>query len=169
MAPPKGFIPHNKKEIDLDLMKELYYKRKFDFKELAAYFGLKSKSSIYDRFKKLGLQARTNIDLKTGNITSAETKEKIAASLCKRTKPYIYRGYRRVRVGNKFVDEHVFVWEIKHGRTPKGYVIHHRNIDKLDNQIENLRLMKIGDHIALHNKLKLTKIKKQDLLNKIGD
>ena len=66
MAPPKGFIPHNKKEIDMELMKKLYFKDKWDFKKIADFFGFKSKSAIYDRFKSLKLKARTNTDLKTG-------------------------------------------------------------------------------------------------------
>ena len=138
MAPPKGFIPSNKKEIDLKLMKLLYFEKKWDFKKIANFFGFKSKSAIYERFKNLGLRARTNTDLKTGFKHSIKTKEKISDSLCKRKGPVIYRGYREIRVGNKFVAEHLFVWETANGKKPKGYEIHHINFDKLDNRIEKL-------------------------------
>jgi hypothetical protein len=78
MAPKKGFVPHNKKEIDINLMKELYFLKGYDYQEIADYFGFKSKSAIYDRFKALGLKARTNSDLKTGTKHSKITKEKIS-------------------------------------------------------------------------------------------
>jgi len=80
MSPPKGFIPHNKIEIDIDKMKDLYYIDKWDFKKIANFFGFKSKSAIYDRFKKLGLKARTNTDLKTGFKHSEESKKRMAVS-----------------------------------------------------------------------------------------
>lgn len=152
MAPPKGFIPHNKKEIDLKLMKSLYFNKKWDFKRIADFFGFKSKSAIYDRFKKLGLKARTNTDLKTGFKHSDKTKTQISDSLCKRKKPYIYRGYRMVRVGNKFREEHIVIWEKHYGKKPKGYDIHHKDFNKLNNKIENLQCLKHGKHTALHNK-----------------
>ena len=157
MAPPKGFIPHNKKEIDLELMKKLYFKDKWDYKKIANFFGFKSKSAIYDRFKLLSLKARTNTDLKIGFKHSDKTKKRISKSLCKRKGPYIYRGYIMVRVGNKFREEHIVVWEKHYGKKHKGYYIHQINFDKLDNRIENLQLLKHGKHTALHNKIKRKK------------
>ena len=151
MAPPKGFIPYNKKEIDAEQMKRFYYEYKWDFKKIADFFGFKSKSAIYDRFKKLELKARTNTDLKTGFKHSDKTKRQISDSLCKKKKPYIYRGYWMVRVGNKFREEHIVVWEKYHGKKPKGYDIHHKNFDKLDNRIENLQILKHGEHTTIHN------------------
>lgn len=153
MAPPKGFIPHNKKEIDLEQMKRFYYEYNWDYKKIADFFGFKSKSAIYDRFKLLGLKARTNTDLKTGFKHSKKTKKKIGKSLCKRKEPYIYRGYRKIRIGTKFVEEHLVVWEKHHGKKPKGFDIHHINHNKLDNRIGNLQLLTHGEHTILHNKL----------------
>lgn len=157
MAPPKGFIPSNKKNIDLELMKKLYFKNKWDYRKIADFFGLKSKSSIYERFKKLGLIARTNTDLKTGFKHSKKTRIKISEALCKRKEPYIYRGYRMIRIGNKFFEEHKVVWKKHYGKIPKGYDIHHRDFNKLNNSVENLKCMKHGDHTKLHN---LTKTQK---------
>jgi len=166
MAPPKGFIPHNKREIDLEQMKRFYYEYKWDFKKIADFFGFKSKSAIYDRFKKLGLKARTNTDLKTGFKHSKKTKIKISESLCKRREPYIYRGYRMVRIGNKFKEEHIVVWEKNHGEKPKGYQIHHKDFNKLNNKIENLQILTKGEHRRLHNlKKKQNNSDKQQYLN----
>lgn len=47
--------------------------------------------------------------------------------------------------------EHTLVWEKYHGRSVrKGYVIHHKNGDPLDNRIENLEEMLLGEHNSLH-------------------
>lgn len=78
-----GISGWNKKEIDLELMKSLYYDKKWDYRKIADFFGFKSKSAIYDRFKKLGLVARTNTDLKTGFKHSKKTKKKISKKLTK--------------------------------------------------------------------------------------
>ena len=37
---------------------------------------------------------------------------------------------------------------------PNNYVIHHMDLNKLNNQIDNLRLMKRAEHTILHNKLR---------------
>jgi predicted DNA-binding protein YlxM (UPF0122 family) len=77
----KPFIPWNRKDIDIELMKKLYYEDKKDFKEIADFFGFKSKSAIYDRFKEHRLKARDNTDNKTGFKFKEKSKRKITISL----------------------------------------------------------------------------------------
>jgi HNH endonuclease len=69
-------------------------------------------------------------------------------------------GYVKVRVGrghpladpNGYAYEHAVVWcAAGNPRPPKGYAIHHRNHDKTDNRIENLELLRRGQHNAIHN------------------
>lgn len=58
--------------------------------------------------------------------------------------------YRPVR---RWQFEHRAVWEAANGPIIGGLVVHHVNGIKTDNRIENLRLMRRSDHIALHKEL----------------
>ena len=64
------------------------------------------------------------------------------------TKKGYHRVYdprqRRLRM------EHVLVWESFHGPVPAGYLVHHRNRDKLDNRPDNLELLATTPHKRLH-------------------
>lgn len=46
---------------------------------------------------------------------------------------------------------HRYVWEFYNGEIPKGYCIHHIDHDKSNNSIDNLMLIKIGEHSCLHS------------------
>lgn len=48
---------------------------------------------------------------------------------------------------------HQYIWEYNNGKIPKGYHIHHIDLNKDNNSIENLSLMKAYDHLSLHGKL----------------
>jgi len=62
-------------------------------------------------------------------------------------------GYRRVRDPGqrRWRMEHVLVWEAQHGPIPRGNELHHVNGDKLDNCIENLRLVTRLEHKRIHS------------------
>lgn len=57
---------------------------------------------------------------------------------------------------HKRTQTHIAVWCLWSGATelPKGYCIHHKDHNKLNNVIENLELMTIGEHTALHSRLR---------------
>lgn len=59
-----------------------------------------------------------------------------------------------IKLGNKYVYEHIFVWKKNNGNIPKGFVIHHINGIRNDNRVENLACMSQSDHMRLHQKLK---------------
>ena len=46
---------------------------------------------------------------------------------------------------------HRYIWTQHNGEIPKGYVIHHKNEDKVDNEISNLECMTRSQHIIMHN------------------
>lgn len=45
---------------------------------------------------------------------------------------------------------HVYVWEYYNGVIPKGYQVHHVDLDKSNNEIENLALLSAKEHAKLH-------------------
>ncbi len=61
-------------------------------------------------------------------------------------------GYRRIHCKDrKFRFEHVIVWESHFGSVPEGKEIHHVNGNKLDNRIENLKILTRLEHKRLHS------------------
>lgn len=54
-------------------------------------------------------------------------------------------GY--VRIGQKY--EHRIVWENYNGKIPKGYVVHHKDGNRQNNDINNLELLSKLDHDKL--------------------
>lgn len=54
--------------------------------------------------------------------------------------------------GNQNKLLHRLIWEDFYNcEVPEGYIIHHKNGDKLDNCILNLQVMRDKDHRILHN------------------
>lgn len=85
-------------------------------------------------------------------------------------------GYKRYLItsrkeGNKGKLLHRLIWEdFYNTEVPKGYTIHHKNGNSLDNCILNLQLMRDKDHRVLHHKNKIvsneTKIKNGEVHKK---
>ena len=73
----------------------------------------------------------------------------------------VYKNYRLYIATNGYVKIvlgrskeklfHVYLMEEAGGGSiPKGYNVHHKNGNKLDNRLENLQLMAAGEHTTLH-------------------
>lgn len=57
----------------------------------------------------------------------------------------------RLHVNNHHWPIYRLVWEAFKGKTPKGYVIHHIDHNKLNDRLDNLMLMTNEEHSRLHN------------------
>ena len=62
------------------------------------------------------------------------------------------KGYRIIYKNHKKYYEHRYIWEQNYGTIPNGNIIHHKDGNKLNNDIENLECMTIGEHNSLRKK-----------------
>jgi hypothetical protein len=52
---------------------------------------------------------------------------------------------------NKKKHLHIYFWEQANGKHPgKGWHIHHKDENKFNNEISNLELLKLGEHVSKH-------------------
>ncbi len=48
---------------------------------------------------------------------------------------------------------HRAIWEYYNGEIPKGYVVHHKDLNLANNDITNLEILTLAEHRKLHNDL----------------
>lgn len=63
------------------------------------------------------------------------------------SEPFLWMG-RYMKFEGQMV--HRTLWEAHNGKIPEGYLVHHKNEDRLDNRLENLELMSLAEHCRLH-------------------
>ena len=64
-------------------------------------------------------------------------------------------GYHLIFKSGKFEPLHRVVYESVYGEIPDGYVVHHIDGDRGNNDIGNLLALPMPDHIALHHKARI--------------
>lgn len=62
-----------------------------------------------------------------------------------------YQGRIFIKINNKWILKHRYIFEQKYGKIPKGYIIHHIDEDNTNNSIENLRMVTWDEHNKIHH------------------
>ena len=65
---------------------------------------------------------------------------------------YRYFLFNRQGEPVRRIAEQRLVWEQNYGPVPDGMVVHHKDENKLNNDIENLSLMAAGEHVRMHRR-----------------
>lgn len=65
--------------------------------------------------------------------------------------PYLNGHYLETKFDGKKCFIHRAVYETFFGKIPEGYIIHHINKNKIDNNALNLKIMEKRNHIKMHN------------------
>ena len=93
-----------------------------------------------------------------GKKFSKEIRQKIseAHSLPENSTRLTDKGYKLIKKKKRWIKEHHLIWCKANNfyRIPRGCVIHHLNLIKTDNRIENLQLLDNGTHSTFHNNLR---------------
>lgn len=61
------------------------------------------------------------------------------------------RYWRKIGESNTWIPNAVFIWIENGGNIPKGFILHHRDKDTLNDSIENLSLVTRGKHRNIHH------------------
>lgn len=59
--------------------------------------------------------------------------------------------YRKRKINGRTVSEHRLIYEEHHGPIPSGYLVHHVDEDRMNNEPENLKALTHAEHSRLHN------------------
>ena len=138
---------------ELILLKENF--SKMSNSDIVKIFSNRSLVSIYKKAWKMGLKRNEEIMFQhrsQGRVWIHKSRKN------KKGYVLIYNPKHHRADSNGRVFEHIVVWENYYKKEiPDGYVIHHINGIKDDNRIENLKLMRSGEHTAFHNKTRRKK------------
>lgn len=111
------------------------YKDGFSLEQVGKSFGV-SRQSVYDRFKRKCLELRP-----------------------KKFKPFLLIDNLKFTINRDGYYEcttidrlmlHNYVWEKHNGSISKGYEIHHIDFNKINNSLENLKLVTPSEHTKIH-------------------
>lgn len=109
---------------------------------------LRERYSFFCRKTKLG--NKNHMHGKVGFLHHNSTTDIVRVSGYKTVFAPVWWKGKTVKSGRMY--EHHYVWALDKGYAffPKGYVIHHIDLNIDNNSIDNLELMTISNHIKLH-------------------
>ena len=124
----------------INKIKELYIEKGLSLTKTAKILKMPT-SSLHYKMDKLSIPRRSN------KINSLGNKRRSSFG-CKDFT--IRNGYRVIKVKDKYVLEHRYIWEQKNGKIPEGFILHHRDENKHNNDINNLELTTRPEHCKYH-------------------
>ena len=68
------------------------------------------------------------------------------------TEGYVCQEYMRANLNGEKKLKHRLIWEEHNGKIPKGFVVHHIDENKLNNDINNLELKSLKKHSSEHSR-----------------
>lgn len=121
--------PNRKNNLKIGAMYDLY-KNGYSLQKIGSLYRI-SRQAVYDLFKSRGYELRSK------KMDGLQELDGIKFTL-------MNGGYLRGTVpGRGRITAQKYVWEAYNGPVPNGYVIHHKNGDKTDNEIGNLQLVEL--------------------------
>lgn len=109
----------------------------------------KSGHQTWNKGKK-GLHHSPNTEWKKGQ--PSDKKLPIGAvTIRKRKREEHARAFIKIADPSVWVPRANWVWEQAFGKIPRGMVIHHRDRNPLNDDLDNLRLLSRAEHAAEHN------------------
>lgn len=108
------------------------------------------KGSIPANKGKKGLTGANKTSFRPGNVPPNKTK---AGSISTR-KAKNGNSYMHIKIAepNKWQMLHVYIWETKHGKIPKGYCVIFKDKNTLNTRLDNLMLISRAELVRLNQK-----------------
>lgn len=140
------------------------------YKEIAVYFKLSNGAIIQKLMDKYKLPRRKPINRNQfgkRNVNWNGGKKMLNGYI-------LIRNVEHPRNTNGYIPEHILKMETKIGRPLKVYglndsrneTVHHKDGNKKNNSLRNLKLMTFGEHISLHNSWRKPIKRRRDALGR---
>ena len=102
---------------------------------------------LSERMKEARTPERQNELIKTYKERRKSVLEQHGRRKAKDLSRYVNTyGYTMIKVNEKWVQEHRFIWEQANGPIPKGWITHHLNGKRDDNSLGNLAALSRNKH-----------------------
>ena len=88
-----------------------------------------------------------------GNLYNASRYNRLYCIECQEKRTLeSSNGYNYIWEAGKYQSEHKLIYEKAHGEIPNGYIIHHIDKNRRNNNISNLIAIPSRDHLKLHKR-----------------